>query len=156
MSGLRAWLAARSLRERRLLLVAAALAMATLVWGGVVIPVRDTLSSARERHANAVDRLGATIARVDLLRGAGRRPVIGGDLVALVRGEANAAGFPLAAIDAEGSDSVRATIQSARPGALAGWLARLESRGLLIESATLTDHGDRTVGAVLVLKARAA
>ncbi len=156
MSGLRAWFTARSLRERRLLLVAAALAMVTLVWGGIVIPVRDWLSSERERHANAVDRLGTTIARVDLLRSVGRRPALAGDLLALVRAEADAAGFALATVDAEGSDRVRATIQSARPGALAGWLARLEARGLLVDSATLTDHGDHTVGAVLVLKARAA
>ena len=156
MSGLRVWFAARSLRERRLLLVAAALAVVTLIWGGVVIPVRDALSSARERHAGAVDRLGTTIARVDLLRRVGRRPAVAGDLVTLVRAEADGAGFALATIDADGVDRVRATIQSARPGALAGWLARLEARGVLVDSATLTDHGDRTVGAVIVLKARAA
>ena len=139
-----------------MLLVAAALAAVTLLWGGVVIPVRDALSSARERHAGAVDRLGTTIARVDLLRRVGRRPALGGDLVALVRGEADQAGFALATIDPEGADRVRATVQSARPGAFAGWLARLEARGVLVDSATLTDHGDRTVGAVLVLKARSA
>lgn len=156
MTGLRAWFAARSSRERRLLLAAAALAVVTLIWGGVVLPVRDGLSSARERHAGAVDRLGATIARVELLRRGGRRPAMSGDLTALVRAEADEAGFALATIDAEGADRVRATIQSARPGALAGWLAGLEARGVLVDSATLTDHGDRTVGAVLVLKARAA
>ena len=156
MTGLRAWFAARSLRERSLLLVAAALAMVTVIWGGIVVPVRDTLSSARARHADAVDRLGTTIARVDLLRRVGRRPALAGDLVTLVRGEADQAGFALATIDAAGADRVRATVQSARPGALAGWLARLEARGVLVDSATLTDHGDRTVGAVLVLKARAA
>lgn len=156
MSGLRTWLSARSVRERRLLIVAAALAVVTLLWGGIVIPVRDTLSSARERHANAVDRLGTMIARVDLLQRVGRRPALANDLVTLVRTEADAAGFALATVDAEGADRVRATIQSARPGALAGWLARLEARGVLVDSATLTDHGDRTVGAVLVLKARAA
>ena len=156
MTGLRAWFAERSLRERRLLLVAAALAAVTLIWGGIVIPVRDGVASARERHAGAVDRLGTTIARVDLIRRVGRRPALAGDLVTLVRSEADQAGFALATIDAEGADRVRATVQSARPGALAGWLARLEARGVLVDSATLTDHGDKTVGAVLVLKARAA
>lgn len=156
MTALRAWFAARSLRERRLLLVAAALAVVTLIWGGIVLPVRDGLSSARERHAAAVERLGTTIDRVERLGRVGRRPALGSDLVALIRAQADEAGFALATVDAEGPDRVRATIQSARPGALAGWLARLEQRGLLVDSATLTDHGDRTVGAVLVLKARAA
>lgn len=155
MSGVRAWFATRSLRERRLLLVAAALAVLTLLWGGIVLPVRDSLSSARERHADAVDRLGATIARVDRLNAVRRRPPVAGDLTEIVRAEAADAGFALATADADGGGRVRATIQSARPGALAGWLARLESRGVLVDSATLTDHGDRTVGAVLLLKARA-
>ncbi|WP_374942805.1 type II secretion system protein GspM [Sphingomonas sp.] len=156
MSGVRAWFATRSLRERRLLLVAAALAALTLLWGGIVLPVRDALSSARERHADAVDRLGATIARVDRLNAVRRRPPVTGDLTEIVRAEAADAGFALATADADGAGRVRATIQSARPGALAGWLARLESRGVLVDAATLTDHGDRTVGAVLLLKARGA
>ena len=155
MSALGTWFAGRSVRERRLLLVAAALAVVTFVWGALVIPVRDGLSSARERHASAVERLGTTIARVDLLGRGSRRPPVSSDLVALMRIEADAAGFSLATVDAEGLGRVRATIQSARPGALAGWLARLEARGVLVDAATLTDHGDRTVGAVLVLKARA-
>ena len=156
MISLRTWFSGRSLRERRLLLVAAALAVLTLLWGGIVLPVRDALSSTRERHADAIDRLGATIVRVERVNQVRKRPPLTGDLTAIVRGEAAEAGFSLATIDAQGTDRVRATIQSARPGALAGWLARLEVRGVLVDSATLTDHGDRTVGAVLVLKARAA
>lgn len=156
MTRLRAWFATRSLRERRLLLVAGALALVTVLWGGIVLPVRDALSSARERHADAVDRLGATIARVDRLEQVRKRPPLTGDLTGIVRAEAAEAGFALATIDPQGADRVRATIQSARPGALAGWLARIEARGVLVDSATLTDHGDRTVGAVLVLKARGA
>jgi general secretion pathway protein M len=156
MSGPRSWFAARSLRERRLLLVAGALAVVTLLWGGIILPVRDALSNARERHAGAVERLGATIVRVDRLGGARRRPPLSGDLIEIVRAEAAEAGFALATIDGEGLGRGRATIQSARPGALAGWLARIEARGVLVESATLTDHGDRTVGAALILKARAA
>lgn len=153
---MKSWFASRSLRERRLLLVAGALALVTLLWGGVVLPVRDALSSMRERHAAAVDRLGATIARVDRLDQVRKRPPLTGDLTEIVRAEAAEAGFALATIDPQGADRVRTTIQSARPGALAGWLARIEARGVLVDSATLTDHGDRTVGAVLVLKARAA
>ncbi|HEX8486290.1 type II secretion system protein GspM [Sphingomonas sp.] len=156
MMGLRAWFAARSLRERRLLLVALALALVTLLWAGIVLPVRDALSSTRERHASAVDRLGTTMTRVDRLQTVRRRPPLTGDLLEILRSEAADAGFALATVDRQGTDRVRATIQSARPGALAGWLARLEARGILIDSATLTDHGDRTVGAVLVLKARVA
>ncbi|HEU0067175.1 MAG TPA: type II secretion system protein GspM [Sphingomonas sp.] len=156
MSGLRTWFATRSLRERRLLLVMAALAIVTLIWGAVILPVRDGLASARARHADAVQRLGETIVRVDRLKQVRQRPPLAGDLAAAVRAEADQAGFTLATLDPQGNDRVRATIESARPGALATWLARLEARGILIDSATLTDKGDRTTSAVLVLKARAA
>ena len=43
---------------------------------------------------------------------------------------------------------------SARPAALTPWLARLERGGVLVEQATLTDNGDRTVGVALLLRTR--
>ena len=54
------------------------------------------------------------------------------------------------------NDRVRVAVQSARPGALAGWLARLEARGVIVDSATFTPNPDRTVGATLTLRSRAA
>ena len=45
---------------------------------------------------------------------------------------------------------------SARPGALTAWLARLERAGILVDSLTMTDKGDRTVSVTMTLKARAA
>jgi general secretion pathway protein M len=50
---------------------------------------------------------------------------------------------------------VRVGIAGARPAALVPWLARLEAGGILVDTATLTDKGDRTVGVSLTLKARA-
>ena len=47
MSGMRNWFAGRSLRERRMILVMLALLAVTIVWGGIILPVRDGLSSAR-------------------------------------------------------------------------------------------------------------
>ena len=51
---------------------------------------------------------------------------------------------------------MRIGIQSARPGALVAWLARLERLGILVDSVAMTDKGDKTVGVALTLKARAA
>jgi general secretion pathway protein M len=68
MTGLKTWFEGRSLRERRLLLVMAALAVLTLLWAVIIRPVGDGLSSARERHADAVMRLGETRAQVATLR----------------------------------------------------------------------------------------
>lgn len=158
MSGLRTWFDGRSLREKRLLLVMAALAALTLVWAAIIRPIGDGLSSARERHADAVMRLGETQAQVAALRDAQRsRPApLTGTLADAVRAQADQAGFALASLDQDGPDRVRVGIQSARPGALVAWLARLERAGILVDAAALTNNGDKTVGVTLTLKARAA
>ncbi len=158
MTGFRHWFEGRSLREKRLLLVMAALAVLTLLWGAVIRPVGDGLSSARERHASAVTRLGETQAMVALLRDAQRtRPTpLTGSLDAIVRTQADLAGFAITSLDQEGADRVRIVMPSARPGALTAWLARLERAGILVDALTMTDKGDRTVSVTMTLKARAA
>ena len=155
MRPLLAWFATRSLREKRLLLVAGALAVRALLWGGVIRPVGDALSSERERYADAVQRLGSTEARVDAVADIGRRrSAPSGPIADVVRGAALQAGFALASLDPAGPDAVKVGIQSARPAALAAWLAQLEASGVLVTSASLTDNGDRTLGVTLTLTAR--
>jgi general secretion pathway protein M len=154
MTAARIWFDARSLRERRLLLVMAALLVLVILWAGIIRPVGDGLSSARARHADAVVRLGETQAAVEAIRAAGRRPPIAGSVADAVRARADQAGFTLASLTEDGPNRVRVAIQAARPAALTGWLAGLESRGLLVEQATLTDNGDRTVAAQLVIEGR--
>jgi general secretion pathway protein M len=158
MNALRLWFQGRSLRERRLLLVMAALAVVTIVWGLILRPLNDVMATARERHTAAVIRYGETAARVDALRDAraARVPLLTGSLADAVRARADQAGFPLASLDPDGSDGVSVAVQSARGAALTAWLARLERAGIVVESATLTDNGDRTVAGRLVLRRRAA
>lgn len=157
MTALRIWFDGRAPREKKLLLVMVALAVLTLIWAAIIRPVGDGLSSARERHADAVIRLGETQAQVAALRDIQRnraRPITG-TLADMVRAEADQAGFALASLDQDGA-RVRVGIQSARPAALVAWLARLERIGILVDTATMTDNGDKTVGVALALKARAA
>ena len=155
MRALIAWFDGRSLREKRLLLVAAALAALAVLWGAVIRPVGDALSSERERYADAVVRLGSTEARVDAVTElARRRSGPGGPIGDSVRAAADRAGFALASLDPAGPDAVKVGIQSARPAALATWLAQLEASGILVETAALTNNGDRTLGVTLTLKAR--
>ena len=124
-----AWFADRSLREKRMIAAMLALLVLTLIWFVVIRPLGDGLSAERQRHADAVIRLGETQAAVTAIRAAQR-----------------ARSAPLTGTFA---DAVRA-----RPAALVPWLARLEAGGVLVETATLTDKGDRSVGVQLVLKRR--
>jgi general secretion pathway protein M len=157
MTALRSWFDARAPREKKLLLVMAALAVLTLIWGAIIRPVGDGLSSARERHADAVTRLGETQGQVAALKAIqrGRPRPLTGTLADVVRIEADQAGFTLTSLDQDGAN-VRVAIQSARPAAVVAWLARLERIGILVESAAMTDTGNKSVGVTLILKARAA
>lgn len=155
MSGMRAWFAGRSLRERRMILVMLALLAVTIVWGGIILPVRDGLSSARERYADAAVRFGATEGAIDQLHAAGRRVPLSGTLADTLRLRAEAAGFALASVDESGAGRVHATIQAAKPAALARWFAGLEAGGILVDSATWRDNNDGSVAVDFVVRARA-
>ncbi|MET4896482.1 type II secretion system protein GspM [Sphingomonadaceae bacterium jetA1] len=156
MKTLRLWFDGRSTREKRLVLVMMALLAVTIIWGGLLRPLGDGLSSARERHADAVIRLGeAEAIAADLRQRRRRPPALSGTLADTVRVSAEQAGFTLAALTEDGPGRVRAQIASARPAALTPWLARLERGGVLVEQATLTDNGDRTVAVALLVRTRA-
>lgn len=156
IANLKSWFDGRSLREKRLLLVMAALAVLTIVWGGIIRPVSDALSSARERYAGAVVRLGDTEARVATVQALqqNRPPALAGPLDGLVRARADAAGFPLAAANPLANDRVQIAINSARPAALLAWIADLEEAGILVDAMNVTNNGDRTVAVQMTLKAR--
>lgn len=156
MTAVRHWFAGRTKREQRLLLVMVALAIVTFVWALVIRPLGDATASARERHAAAVVRLGETQAALDVLRQRRLLRPLGGDLSDSVRALAAEAGLAIASLDPDGAGGVRVAIPSARGAAMTAWLARIERAGVVVESATLTDNGDRTVAARLVLRGRAA
>ena len=156
MTGLRLWFAARSLREKRLLIVMVALAAVTLVWALIIRPVNDSLSNARERHQNAVIRLAETQARVKAVAAIQQQnpAAIGAPLDAVIRDRANEAGFALTSVNADGPNRVQIAIATARPGALFGWIAQLESAGIIVESLATADNGDNTVSAQISFRVR--
>jgi len=150
------WFEGRSLRERRLLMAMAALLALTLLWLAIILPVTDGLSSARERHADATIALAETRMRVRELEALQRqRPArLEAALDAVIRDRANDAGFALGNVTADGPNRVQIAIPTARPGALFGWIAGLESAGIVVESLATTDNGDKTISAQISLKAR--
>lgn len=158
MSEVRAWFTGRSLRERRLILVMLGLLAVTIVWGLVIRPVRDGLSSTRERYADAVVRAGEAereLAAVKAIQRRQPRPVQL-PLADEVRARAQAAGFALATLEPEANDRIRASIATAKAGALMAWIGNLENDGVLVDGLSVRGNGDGTVAAQMTLKARAA
>ncbi len=153
MKELRDWFASRSLRERRLILVMLGLAAVTLVWAAIILPVRNGLSSSRERYTDAVVRLGEAQAGLVRMKAIQRRAAtpMNGALVDAVRASAESAGLALASLDPVASDRVRAGVATARAGALTAWIAQLEASGVLVGALTIAGNGDGTVNAQMTL-----
>ncbi|WP_353205525.1 type II secretion system protein GspM [Sphingomonas sp.] len=149
------WYRARTQREQYMVLgagVAVLLAFAYFL----IVPLSDALASAKARHADAVIALGETQARVDAVKAlqADRAAPLEAPLESIIRARANDAGFALTTVTPQGGDSVQIAIASARPGALIGWIAGLESSGMLIDRLATTDNGDRTVSVQMTVKAQ--
>lgn len=156
IGGIRLWFAALSLREKRLVLIAVALAALTLFWFGLIRPIGDGLASARVRHGDAVVRLAETERAIRALAEMQRNrpPPLAGPLDAILRDRATAAGFTLANLTPQPGNAVQVQLSSARPGALFGWIAALEADGIIVDTLTTADNGDKTLSATITFKAR--
>lgn len=156
MTQIREWFATRSVRERRLILVMLALLAVTIVWAGIIRPVRNGLSSSRERYTDAVIRLGEAQAGLVQVKAIQRRlgAPTSGALPDVVRASAQGAGLTPSTLEPEGGDRVRVGIASARAGALTAWVAGLESSGVLVDALTVAANGDGTVNAQMTLMRR--
>lgn len=153
---LTAWFRALSTREQWGVGMAAILVVLVAGWYGVARPLAEALADARARHADAVMRLEETSALLASLEQLQKRPPapLLAPLESTVRERAAAAGFALANVAPQPNDTVQISIPSARPAALFGWVAELESAGVLVDTLSTSDNGDRTLLVQLSLRAR--
>jgi general secretion pathway protein M len=154
-----AWFRGRSPREQRLLLVMIGLFLLVFAWLLVIRPLGDHLSDARERHGRAIIALAATRDQADaiiaLQRGA--RPLPAGSIVDVVTGAAAQAGFPAAAVTAEGGTGARITITAVRAPAFFGWIADLQNRyGLVVDQLSVRANTDATLAVEMSVRGRGA
>jgi general secretion pathway protein M len=158
IAALRAWFDGRSLRERRMLLVMVAMIVLTVLWFAIFLPISDGLSSSRTRLNDAVIRLGDAQAERDAIAelAKSRPQPIPGALADYLRQSAGDAGFALSNVAPQGDDRVQIAIPTARPGALFAWIADLESAGVVVSTIEVSNNGDQTVAAQILLIKRGA
>jgi general secretion pathway protein M len=151
------WWRARTMREQRLLLVMAGLALLTFSWLLVIRPMEDALSEARERHGNAVIALAEARAQAQLVAGLEKnRPSDpGASLDSLLMTSAAEAGFQVARIEREGPGQATLVIDAVRPQAFFGWVATMEAeRGLIVEQLGATANSDQTLSVQITFRGR--
>lgn len=153
---LKAWWLARSARERWLLGVMLALVGLVVVWLLILRPLADMLSTARQRHGEAVSALAEARSQAAAISALDRnRPAaLAGPIDTAVAAAASAAGFQLSGLQAEGPGRVSLAIGSAKPQALFGWISALEAQGYIVQSVTVSSNPDRTLSARIALRAR--
>ncbi len=141
-----AW-AARSIREQRLLLVMFALLALTILWLGILRPLGDASSAARERLDRATVDAGRIAARAEDIKQAkrGMPAALDTPLDTAVQQAASAAGFELSRVDLQGQDRLGIAIAAARAPALFDWLGGLARRGVLVEHIAIRPNSDATL-----------
>jgi len=141
-----AWWSARTLRERRMLLVMAGLLCATAVWLGLVQPVLAWRAAAADRAAAAAVTLAevrAAVASFQPVRPTASPPA--GGLEPLVRRTAEAAGLEVVTV-MSASGQLGFQLSSVGSGPLFAWLAAIETdHGLSICSLGVTENADATL-----------
>jgi general secretion pathway protein M len=145
---IREWYVARTVRERRLLLLMLTIAVPLLAWLLVVMPLSKAYEEALERHLEAVDRNGRVRALAEAQEAA-RPPVVpvaaAPELALLVAEAATQAGLTLDSNSAAGPDEVNIAIGQARPAAAVQWLRDFELRGIRVQDLRMTPGADGTV-----------
>ena len=129
----RLWWKGRSLREQRLLIVMAALAIVVIVWLGILRPLSDARAEARKRHGDtlvAVAQIEAEAARHKALPEAMRPSSAPIDIV---RAEADAIAITPSLVQPDGN-GVRVDIPVIGGQALFTLIDRLRARGLAVDT----------------------
>ena len=128
---LSSWWQERSARERLLVSMAAAVAVALFAWLAVARPLAGAVEEARLRQERAAEMLGAArAAAAEAARPASARAAAAppGPIDRWIAAAAAEAGFTDASVIGD-AERVRVSIASARAQAFFDWVAILEERG---------------------------
>lgn len=142
------WWSARSPREQALLLVAAALALAVLLWLGLLRPAARLAERAQGEAAAAARQLGEVRQLAAAQSGTAAAPArpLAEPLTVLVARRAGEAGLSLASLEAPDAGRVTLSIPAVRPVVLFPWLDALEARdGLRVETLAVVRNDDASL-----------
>lgn len=149
----RNWFIALTRRERILVGVAGALALAVIGYFGLYRPLYGLATDARHSFQEATEQAGRIEARKQALAlpAARRQTETIAALNLLLASEAAERGFTLDTNTAQGTHRAEIAIGSARSTAFLSWLADLERRGIVPETLVIRrmDNGTVSVSARL-------
>lgn len=148
------WWTRRTVRERQMLLVAAALLALVVVWFLAIRPLMDARAEARVKLDAAVTELARARASATMARqSAGTAPQVPLPLQAFVSQSAGEQGFTNLSVTASAPTQVSIASPQLRAPVFFGWIAQLEARGVTVEALSARANADQTIAVDAVLRA---
>jgi general secretion pathway protein M len=156
MAQLKAMWAERSPREQQLLAVMLALFAIVLLIFGIIRPLANATTAARDRLDRVTIESGQIAAAAETLREAKKNapPPLTGTMVLAVSQSALEAGFNLSTLDMQGEDRVGIAMPAVKSAALFGWLRTLAPQGIFVERMTMRANADATLSIEGTLRLR--
>lgn len=150
----RNWFVGLTQREKILVGIAALLVAALVAYYGIARPLAGATTAAEERYVEAIEGQARIEAKVAALRQPvdGTASRFGGAIDIFVSQSAGETGIAVGSIDTQPDSRVNMVVESAKPTALFGWLARIERQGVAVESLSVSPASNGTVSATLTLR----
>jgi len=151
----RNWIAGLSRREKILLGIAGLLLVGLVGYYGIARPMSGAMTSAEDRYVEAVERQARIESKVAALQqpADGKIVKFSGAIDAFVSQSAGETGIAVGSVVPQSGKRVNMVVESAKPTALLGWLARIEREGVAVESLSINPAGNGTISATLTLRA---
>ena len=159
MEQIKTWFETRAPRERWLLGIAAFLVAAVIAVYSLLFPSMALLGSAEKELYAAIEQRGRIEAKVASLsksisESAPSPLAAGQSLQALVKSSAEAAGFDIPEVNANGPSRVAFRMASVKAGALLAWISRMETQGIELSNIQMRKIEGGFVSADVELAAR--
>lgn len=150
----RNWFAGLNQREKLLVGIAGLLLAGLVGYYGIARPMFGAMTSAEQRYTSAVEQQARIEAKVAALQQPVDRTVVkfSGAIDAFVGQSAGETGIAVASVTPQSDSRVNIVVESAKPTALFGWLARIEREGIAVESLSVDPAGNGTISATLTLR----
>ncbi|WP_417622453.1 type II secretion system protein GspM [Parasphingorhabdus sp.] len=152
----RNWFVGLSRREQILVGIAGLLLTGLVGYYAIVQPMIGSMTAAEQRYIDAIERQARIEAKVVALQ----QPLDGdttkfrGAIDIYVSQSAGETGIAVGSVDPQPDSRVNMVVESAKPTALFGWLARIEREGVAVESLSVNPADNGTVSATLTLRSQ--
>lgn len=154
ISSINDWFQALSQREKILIGVMGILVALVVGYYAIIAPFMGAYEAAEQRYQEAVEGQARIESKVDALTAPADKTAtpVAGPLDVFISQNAGEAGFAVGRLEPQTNGAVKLVIDSAKPTALFGWLATLESRGISVEELAVNPGANETVTATMILR----